>query len=77
MADELFTYVPKEQQIITMSIKEYEELLIIKGKYEELKEQQIQKLNYQVTRNLTNNDLKELSTKYQDTKLQTINRQEV
>jgi hypothetical protein len=63
MADELFTYVPKEWDTITIPMKEYKELLIIKGKYEELKEQQIQKLNYQVNRNLTNNDLKEFSAK--------------
>ena len=31
---------PKYQQSITISMEEYKELLIIKGKYEELKSQQ-------------------------------------
>ena len=33
-------------ETITITIKEYKELLIIKGKYEELKEQKIPRLVY-------------------------------
>ena len=38
---------------ITISMEEYKELLIIKGKYEELKSQQTLKLNYPLTKDLT------------------------
>lgn len=37
---------------ITISMEEYKELLIIKGKYEELKSQQVLKSNYPLTRAL-------------------------
>lgn len=42
-----------ENQVITIPMEEYKELLIIKGKYEELKSQQtIIKPNYTLTRDL-------------------------
>lgn len=37
---------------ITISMEEYKELLIIKGKYEELKSQQILNTSYKSTRSL-------------------------
>ena len=40
-----------DNEKITISIEEYKELLIIKGKYEELKSQQVLKVNYPSTRN--------------------------
>lgn len=42
-----------ENKQITISMEEYKELLIIKGKYEELKSQQVLKSNYPLTRDLT------------------------
>lgn len=42
-----------ENKEITISMEEYKELLMIKGKYEELKSQQLLKTNYPLTRDLT------------------------
>lgn len=39
-----------ENKEITISMEEYKELLIIKGKYEELKSQQLSKTNYPLIR---------------------------
>ena len=42
-----------ENKEITITMEEYKELLMIKGKYEELKSQQTLKQNYSLTRDLT------------------------
>ena len=42
-----------KEKVIIITMEEYKELLMIKGKYEELKSQQILKQNYSLTRDLT------------------------
>lgn len=42
-----------ENKEITITMEEYKELLIIKGKYEELRSQQVLKQNYPLIKDLT------------------------
>lgn len=42
-----------KEKVIIITMEEYKELLMIKGKYEELKSQQILKQNYSLTSDLT------------------------
>lgn len=55
-----------EEKNITISMEEYKELLIIKGKYQELKSQQIKPILYRETEPIIkeygNNPLREIFT---------------
>ena len=46
-------WLENKEKVIIITMEEYKELLMIKGKYEELKSHQILKQNYSLTRDLT------------------------